>query len=800
MNDYGHFDDARSEYVITRHFPPAAWMNFLLNDRFTAIVSQSAGGSCFYDAAATGRLTAYRQEHAVPTDRPGFYLYVREADGTLWAPTYEPVRTEVDRWSCRHGLGYTTFEAEYKGLEATITFFVPPDDTVLVWEIEFRNNRKTAAKFSTTSFVQFSFLHAARELEYWHWCRFYTDCRYDPSVQAIKFDYRVFEDLPKLKVFTACSETPAGFDCDQASFIGRGGTLDAPAGVKAGKLANSAMPGGGHGVGALQCEHELAPGASKRFSVTVGCAPTWKEADALIGKFQSLATVSAELDRVRTTWRERVGVFQCELPDKDIQRMLNAWNPYNCVINVNRKKSMTASVTGMERTGIQTRDTMQDAMSLLSLRPALARKLIDYIISFQYPSGEYPATIDPTLHKPAWYYAVRSDNGVWPVYTAHAYVSESGNVAWLREKIRFYTEKGPSDEGTVLEHLWRGLKHIDSLRGRNGLPLIIDIDWNDNLYIFKVDGKEESVMLGQQLVYAAQLLKELAMRVGGVADVIAWCDEAIARLTAALNSPAVWDGAWYRRYLFSNDDKPHLGSAKRREGSIYLNTQSWAVISETGPGGRAQQSMDAAHANLSTPHGLRLLNPPYTGIPEPEDPLYNNGPGVRENGGVFHHAHAWAAMAETILRHGDLAHKLYRDVLPNVASDQRGADKYVNEPYAFSSTTLASPHPRAGEGDLAWFTGTVTWMYVIGTQYLLGIRPCLTGLLIDPCVPSTWKSFRITRQFRGATLNIHITNPDGVQTGVKSVRVDGKPISGNVLSAFVEGETHDVEVTMGAPA
>jgi len=275
-----------------------------------------------------------------------------------------------------------------------------------------------------------------------------------------------------------------------------------------------------------------------------------------------------------------------------------------------------------------------------------------------------------------------------------------------------------------------------------------------------------------------------------------FCEQLIAEMTHLLNQPGVWDGEWYRRYLFS-DDRPCLGSEQRREGKIFLETQVWAVISGTAPQERAYGCMDKAREILGSPFGLKLLFPAFTGIPEPEDPLYNNGPGIRENGGVFHHAHTWAIMAETLLGRGDRAYEYYRQILPNVASRTRGEDVYLNEPYAFSSTSLAEPDLRPGEGDMAWFTGTVAWMYWVGTQHLLGIRPLLKGLLIDPCIPSHWESYRVNRRFRGVMYRITVKNPDRVCKGVKSITVDGEKIEGCVLPATNGKLEVAVEVILG---
>lgn len=796
MGKYGYFDDAAREYVVTSHFPPVPWINFLANDDFTTIISQSAGGCAFYRESSTGRLTKYNQVHSTPMDRPGFYLYLREKDGTAWCPSFEPTRTPLDKWRCRHGLGYTVFEAQYKGLVAKLTFFVPRKDHALVWDVELTNQRGEAVEISAFPFVEFHFLLAFRQQMYYHWCRFYTSTTFDKSVEAVKYDYHVYEDQPKLKVLFSSSRKVDAYDCDRNSFVGRSGSYDAPESVREGHLKNRQIPGGGFPIGALEHNLKLAPGESTRFAVTLACSLKWDQTAAVIRKYKDLATVSAELAAVNAYWKKYLGTYQADLPDKQLQSMVNIWNPYNCSIAFNRKKSMTGFTTGMEKGGVQSRDSSQDSMSLVSLRTDLAKDRLLQIYHYQMPSGEFYSTFDADAGKPADHYAVRSDNGVWPVYTTYAYIAETGDSSILQQNIPYWQDKGAGETVSVLDHMTQGLKHIASKRGKNGLPLIIDIDWNDNLYIFKVDGKEESVMLAQLLVYACRQLKEMAQHEKRQ-DVIATCDQLIAEMTTALNGPGVWDGQWYRRYIWS-DERPPLGSQLRREGKIFLETQEWSVISESAePKERGRQAMDKAHEILGTKYGLRLLFPAFTGIPEPEDPLYNNGPGIRENGGIFHHTHAWAVMAETMLGRGDQAYEYYRQTMPNVAAETRGEDVYVNEPYAFSSTSLIDPDTRPGEADMAWFTGTVTWMYLVATQYILGIRPVLDGLLIDPCIPSKWDGFTVNRIYRGVLHKITVTNPRHICKGVASITVDGQKITGQVLPVISGKKEVVVEVVMG---
>jgi cellobiose phosphorylase len=800
MNKYGYFDDKQREYVITDPFPPVAWVNLLTNDNLTAVISQKSGGALFCGSAADGRMTKYNQEHCLPEDRPGFYLYVREADGTVWSPTFEPTRTPLNAWHCRHGMGYTVFEADYNGLCFSVTFFVDRQDDVFIWDIECTNKRQDKVKFKLFPYVEFNFLQAAREVMHWHWCRFFTTYSFDQKLQAIKYDYRVFEDEPKIKTFATSTAEIVSYNCERNSFIGRQGQLERPEEVIQGALSNKELPNGGHGIAAFQHNITLQPGESYRLAHTIGGTLSWPESEKLIKKYQHLDNIDAAKVELNNYWQNYLELYQAELPDQDMQRMINIWNPYNCSIGLQRKRSMTSQTTGMARGGIQTRDTMQDSMSLASLQPANARRMVEFILSFQYPHGEYPDDINPVDGTVAEHYAIRGDNGVWPVYTTYQLVAEAGDLDYLNKKLPYYNlaTKEHEGEATIIDHLYQGLQHIHNNRGRYGLPLVIGVDWNDNLYIFRKDGKEESVMLAQQYVYACRLLIEMAENVQRQ-DIIDWSELTMNEMIDNINSPTIWDETsnCYKRYIFGDDEQPHLGSKERPEGKLFLNSQSWAVISGAGIDGRGACAMEQVNKILATDYGVKLFVPPFTGIPTPEDEMFNNGPGVRENGGVFHHAHTWGIMAETMLGHGDLAYKYYCQVLPNIASNERGEDVYKNEPYAISSTSLAEPCENYGEADMAWFTGTVTWMYLVGTQYILGIRPVLNGLMIDPSIPTKWSGFTVKRHFRGVTYNIVIKNPEHISKGVKSITIDGTAIQGNIIQPVNGKTTVDVEVIMG---
>jgi len=792
MGQYGFFDDANREYVITEHFTPLPWINFLCNKDFTAIISQAGGGTAFYRESSSGRLTRYNQTRVAPVDRPGFYIYLRDKNGDVFCPTYEPVRAPLENWKCRHGLGYTVFESEYKGLKTETTYFVPRKDNVVLWNLKITNNRGEPADLSAFSYVEWTFHRVDREYLGFHWNRFYHDSVFSSEKNAVLYDCHVFEDLPKLKVYLSSSEPVDAYDCDRNRFLGRGGMPDMPLAVKNGRLSCDNKPSSGYTIGAIQNNLKIAPGQTAEITFMLGSDPTWETADKVMVKYKCSENVKTALCEVKKYWNDYISAFNCDLPDKDMERMINIWNPYNCYHSFNRKMSVTGMTPGYEKGGVQSRDSSQDCMSLITLEPSIVKERMDAILRFQRPDGNFFDCFDIESQKPFDHHsgAERCDNAVWVVYTIYDMISEWDDIDFLDKQFPYY--KG--ENASVLDHLYKGLEWIAADKGKNGLPKIRGVDWNDNLYMFTESGDEETVMIAQQLVYACRLLSELAAKKDR-RDIIEFCEAVISDMTKALNTDVIWDGDWYKRLIYPTDTVD-LGSKDRQEGKIYLNTQSWAVISETATDGRDVHCMDKAKEILDTSYGIKLLFPAFTGVPTPDDPIYNNGPGIRENGGIFHHANTWAIIAETILGRGDQAFDYFRKILPNVSSEERGADVFVNEPYAFSSTALADPDPRPGEGDMAWFSGTVTWMYLAGVQYILGIKAVPDGLKIDPCIPKDWDGFKVVRKFRGCTYNIEVKNPSHINKGIKSIIADGEAIDGNILNVCGKKEV-SVEVIMG---
>ncbi|MCL1856991.1 MAG: hypothetical protein FWF84_05060 [Kiritimatiellaeota bacterium] len=778
--EYGHFDDGAREFVITDPLTPSPWINYLSNTRLTAFISQQAGGVLWYREPQQRRITRYYTLPA-PGDRPGFYLYVRdEGTGTLWNPHYAPTCTKLDFFEARHGLGYSRFVGEKDGIRVSVKYFIHPSEEAFVWDVSVENVGKVEKKVTLSSYVEFGILEFAREL-YWCYLKNHIGFTFDPKENWVKYDYHVFEAPFTPAMFFSSTRTADGFDCSREAFCGRGGSLERPAMP----LSGSEIPGGGHGCGAIGHRLTLSPGASESFGFTLGLADTWEEASKLNRRIKVPEAVAA----LAAYWDRKTGVFQVESPDPYFNRCVNVWSPLNCQVTMERTRDFSTDHVGVD--GMRFRDTMQDTLAGANFAPELAEDRIRLVLASQakdgsgnfnfYPYAPKQPTVSTTPH--------RCDNTVWPIMSVANLINETGNVAFMEERIP-YRDGG---DDTVYGHIVNGLKLIWKECGPTGLPTLFHADWNDGLAVF-MDEEAESVMLGLQMIYALKLLRPFAERAGRTEDV-AWCDEALKHYDTVCNSERIWDGKWYRRLLLKNGII--LGSAKRKEGSIYLEPQVWAVMSGAGDEkGRSVACMDSVHELLDTPRGICICAPPYTGIPNPEDKLVGNAPGTGENGSIFCHANTWAIIAECILGRGDRAWEYYRKMVPAVICDEIGQDQWGREPYVFNSTILGPAQGKDfGKGGIGWLTGTASWMYIAGTHYLLGIRPELDGLRVDPCLPTHWHDVRVTRLFRGKTFTIHITRAGTGNT--KRLTLNGHPVDGTLLPLSQCAADNAVTVRLG---
>ncbi len=750
MKRYGYFHDETSSYVITNPQTPRPWINYLGNRSLRAFVSQNAGGLLWLKEPYSRRITRYHYT-AAPGDRPGFYLYVRDRrTGVVWNPHFAPTCTELDSFQCRHRPGVTEFVALKDGVEVTLTLGIPPKDDVLLWHVEARNAGPVPAELQLASYMEFGLLEFMREAIGWCYLKSQFNLRYDAALGAIRYDYHVFEAPFSPAMLIGCSEALAAWECSRDAFIGGTGSYAAPCALHVGaELGNSDLPLGGHACAVQGVEVRLAPGEKKSLGFTFAMGDTWADAEALFGAYRGVAAVSAGIASIDRAWAESLSTVNVTTGDPKVDRMVNTWIPYNCSVALDLARTISTDHMGTD--GLRYRDTMQDAMAVSNIDPAFALLRVRQVFARQTPEGGGCFSFFPDDPRPICDTPRRCDNTVWPVYTVHNLISETGDLTLLDEEIPY--RDGSS--GSVYEHILKGLRYIHERRGPNGLPTLYHADWNDSLALFQ-DEDAESVMLGMQMVYACKLFKDLAVRRGRAED-LAWCDAAITELTAILNSEKVWDGRWYRRLLLSNGKI--IGSANNAQGRIYLNPQSWSVLSGVGDfEGRGRVAMDAAAELLDSDCGLRILMPPFKGIPEPEDPPLGSNPGIGENGGIFCHANTWAIIAECLLGNGNRAWKYFHQLLPEVVAEKFGADHYGREPYVYVSSIIGPVSDRFGEAGISWLTGTANWMHVAVVHYILGVRPTLDGLVIKPCLPDSIPQATVVRRYRGETHRIIVRN------------------------------------------
>ncbi len=770
---YGQFLDAERCYEIDNPAPPRPWINYLGNRRLRAFISQNAGGLLWHLEPHSHRISRYHYLPA-PGDQPGFYLYVLDhRDQSLWNPHAGPTFAKLDAYSCRHEPGITTITATRAGVQIEVAYVIPPDDDVMLWQVTARNVGSTEARITLCSYLEFGLLEFMREAIGWCYLRSHNRFFYDEAHRAICYDYAVFEAPFTPRMLFSTSAPVSGFECSRDAFCGRTGSLERPGALLANGFTNSQLPLGGHGCGALATELQLAPGTAVDLSWSFAIADTWESAFDLAERYNQPGAAATALAATRTWWRRRLDTFAATTGDPGVDRFINTWNPCNCLITLDLARTVSTDHTGLD--GLRYRDTTQDALAVANLDPAFALERMDQVFAQQTADGGgcfafYPHDTRPVSDSPR-----RSDNTVWQIDTMLNLVAETGDWELFERPLPFRD----GSIGTTYDHLLRGLHYIWERRGPHGLPTLFHADWNDGLAVF-MDETAESIMLGMQLVHACRQMQIAARHVQREED-HRWCATVIDELSAILNGKPCWDGDWYGRLILSSGKV--LGTSCRREGRIYLNPQSWAVISKVGDhDGRGRRAMDAAAELLDTPFGLRVLAPPYTGIPEPEDPPLGSRPGTNENGAVFCHANTWAIIAEAMLGNAPLAWRYYRQLLPEEVIAKVGADHYEREPYVYASTITGPPSDREGKAGISWLTGTASWMYIAVTHYLLGIQPTPEGLHVAPCLLPEHENVKVRRRFRGCDCNLNL------RAGGSTLHANGAGLPRNTF--LPRGETN----------
>ena len=796
---YGDFDQANREYVIIRPDTPEPWRNYLGNGAYRAIVS-NAGGGYSYDGDAFLRRILRERPRSLPDDRPGRYLYLRDREtADVWSPTWQPVGVDLDRYECRHGMGYTTIRSARGGLAAEVTYFIPVDEHLEIWLLTVKNEGKKARAIDLFTYAEFALWGVLKDLMNQQASKYVGVVRCQDGV--IFHETRTDSGPPKgdevfvlRRAYFGCGRTPESFDVQRAEFVGPWRDEGNPIAVERGKCSNNQY----FGYDPVACLHlalELKPGQAETIAFVLGVddeGTVWREK---LDHYTRPEHARAALDAVKAYWDDHLRRLHVETPHAGMNAVVNAWNPYQGVNTFLTPRGY--------------RDTSQDVLGIMHMRPEEVRERLRILLAHEFQSGvtthDYSfeedfaleagetrifgdgdivslsggATLEEQLGSPS------SDASLWVIPAVCAYVRETGDFDFLKQPIRFFD----GGEADAVEHMRRILDKTWERRGLYGLPLMRGMDWNDCL---NFPEGSVSVWVGMEFVWASRELAALLRRpeVGGDPSQVEARAEEMAR---NLNEHA-WDGGWYARAFFA-DGEP-IGASSCEKNQIDHMPQSWSVMTGVAPRERALSAMEAVRERLFTPYGIALIDPPHDRYIPRYGSLSVFPASLKENGGIFNHPNNWAIIAECLLGRGDRAWEYYHAFLPSTKNEI--ADTHQMEPYIFSQFVAGPYHPLHGRAGRAWMTGTATWALVAASQYILGLRPDYDGLRIDPCLPSDWDGYKATRIYRGATYEVQVVNPDHVSKGVKEVRVNGKPIESNLLPLAAPGETVEVHVTMGA--
>jgi len=780
---YGYFDDEAREYVITRPDTPRSWSNYLGSRLYGGIITQNAGGYSFYRSGGTGRILRMRF-NGVPVDEPGRYIYLRDDEtGDFWSASWQPVGKPLDgegawRGQVRHGLGYSIFESSYAGIDARLTIFVPQGQAFEYWSLEVTNPSETARTISVFSYAEFANeWNYRQDLENLQYSQYVVRATYKDGFLHRRNSTR---DAFSENWFALAGAEVVSFDADRDAFLGPYRTQANPIAVERGECSNAETTGDNACAG-LHTRLSLAAGETRRVVFMLGIgAPdaVWRDSDGnehqpgreLVAQFAAPERVDAELQAIRTEWATALAPLQVQTPDPELNSMVNVWHAYQTHMTFNWSRGVSLIEAG-DRDGLGYRDTVQDMLAVAHAIPEATRERLDMILTGQTAEGGGMPLVKPLTHRPGKertpeVHQYRSDDTLWLPITVQNYVYETGDLSYL-DTVLPYADQG---EASVFQHLVQALRFSINHKGQHGLIQGLAADWNDCLQ-FGVEG--ESLFTSFLFANGLRIVRELA-ELRSDEDTMVWADAELATIRAAINEHA-WDGDWFIRGI-SAVGTP-LGSASADEGKIYLESNVWAVISGAATAEQQRSAMDAVHQHLASEHGVALCEPPHT---KPMDgiglSLLVFPPSHKENGGIFCHANSWTIVAEALLGRGNRAYEYYRSYLPAKYNDQ--AEIHQVEPYVYAQFTHGKHSPRFGQSRNPWLTGTASWTYTAVTQYLLGIKPRLDGLLIDPAIPSDWPEYTVHRRFRGKDITITVQNPNRVERGVASLEIDGVAVDG----------------------
>ena len=809
---YGYFDDSNREYVINTPKTPFPWINYLGQEEFFSLVSNTAGGYCFYKDARLRRLTRYRY-NSIPWDNGGRYFYINDG-GKVYSLTWMPVKQDNESFQCRHGLGYTKIKCLQNDLESEVVYMVPLKDNVELHHVRLTNKGKEEKEIAIFSFIEFCLWNAYDDMTNYQRTLNIGDVEVEGSTIFHKTDYR---ERRNHYSFYSVNKELEGFDTDRDSFLGQYSGLHEPEAVFEGQSRNS-IAQGWNPIASHCIKLIIKPGEQTTLLFVLGYVENeeydkWEskgrinksKAYSLINKYKDDSALDRAFEELKLYWNELLSGYCLSSSEEKLNRMVNIWNPYQCMITFNMSRSASYFETGIGR-GMGFRDSNQDILGFVHMIPDKARARILELAATQLSDGGAYHQYQPLTRKGNNDIGGEfNDDPLWLVLSTVAYIKETGDYSILDECICYNCDV--NNPGTMFEHLQKALGYTLNNIGPHGLPLIGRADWNDclNLNCFSTNPDEsfqtcgnrkgriaESVFIAGLFVYAGKEYVRLCKLLGYDKEAGQMAVE-VKRMKGNVIRHG-YDKAWFLRAYDYFGNK--VGSIENDEGQIYIEPQGMCVMADIGlENGMALCALDSVNERLNTKYGLVLHNPAYSEYKLNLGEISSYPPGLKENAGIFCHNNPWVMIAETKLGRGEKAFEYYKKIAP--AYIEEISDIHKMEPYVYAQMIAGKDAGNHGEAKNSWLTGTAAWNYEAVTKWILGIRPDFEGLIIDPCIPKEWNDFDVVRKFRNSTYRINVKNPEHVCKGIKSARIDGKLASSPLIPVFNDNSVHDIEIIMG---
>ena len=809
--EYGFFDDKNREYVITEPRTPWPWINYLGTEDFFSLISNTAGGYSFCKDAKFRRITRYRYNN-VPMDSGGKYFYINDGKD-IWNPGWKPCKTRLDSYECRHGMNYTKIVGSKNGIEASVLYFVPLKTWAEVQKVTLTNTSTENKQIKLFSFVEWCLWNAATDMENFQRNFSTGEVEIDGSTIYHKTEYK---ERRNHYAYYSVNAPIQGFETDRETFFGLYNGFDEPQTVLEGKPRNSVAHGWSP-IASHYIEVELAAGESKDLIFVLGYVENPQEekfeskgvinkarAKQTLAKLDTVEKVDAAFAELCNYWDKLLQIYTVRSDDDRLNRMVNIWNQYQCMITFCFSRSASFFESGIGR-GMGFRDSNQDLIGFVHQIPERARERIIDIASTQFPDGGCYHQYQPlTKRGNDGIGGGFNDDPMWLIFGTVGYLRETGDFSILDELVPF--DNQPGSEKSLFEHLKISFEHVVNNLGPHGLPLIGRADWNDclNLNCFSNDpnesfqttenktegSKAESLMIAGLFVFSGRDYVELCRQLGKETEA-AEAQKAIDDMVEAVKKYG-WDGEWFLRAYDYYGNK--VGSNENEEGKIFIESNGWCTMAGIGlEEGLVDKALDSVKERLDCEHGIVLNNPAFTKYYIEYGEISSYPAGYKENAGIFCHNNPWVIIGETVRGNGNAAWDYYRKICPAYIKDQK---LHKVEPYVYSQMVAGKDAFRPGEGKNSWLTGTAAWNYYTITQFILGIKPTYSGLKVEPCIPADWKGYNVQRQFRGATYNIEVKNLSGSMKGIRSLKVDGKLIDGDIIPIMPVGSVCNVEVEM----